>query len=73
MSSCVKSKLESNSKDNVASGLMNKGVDESIINRFTEALNVCEYARYAPGEDYSQKEKVYADAASIISDLEQKI
>ncbi len=60
-------------KDNVHTALKNRSIDDELIEKFTEQLNICEYARYAPAEDTSQKETVFKNTADIISELEQNI
>ena len=46
------------SKDNVEGELRNYGVDDALIKEFLDALNNCEFARFAPGDDNQAMDKV---------------
>lgn len=63
------------SKENVAEALRNhgNGVDEALIGEFLGALNNCEFARFAPGDDNQAMDKVYSDSLEIISKMENSI
>ena len=39
------------SKDNIEEKLRNHGVNEELIKEFLNALNDCEFARFAPGDE----------------------
>ena len=45
------------SKDNVEGELLNYGVDDALIKDFLDALNNCEFARFAPGDDNQAMDK----------------
>ncbi|MFO7658433.1 MAG: BatD family protein [Bacteroidales bacterium] len=53
--------------------LQEKNVDEILISDFYTLLDSCEYARFAPDKVTSDMQKLYSDAVSLISRLEQKI
>lgn len=61
------------SKENVASGLSAKGVDESVVGELNLLLNDCEFARYAPGDAAAAMDKTYLNSIEIISKMENSI
>lgn len=56
----------------IASALKAKALDEPLINRVLETLDLCEMARYAPVTHIS-KQEVFEKAKGIINDIENKI
>lgn len=58
-------------KDNVESELSKHNVEATHINQFTEILNTCEFARYAPNSGQQEMGNLYADTIKAISDLEE--
>ena len=46
------------SKDNIEEKLRNHGVNEELIKEFLNALNDCEFARFAPGDENQAMDKV---------------
>ncbi len=61
------------SKDNVEETLTNKGVDKELIASFINALNSCEFARFAPGDPAQAMDNLYQDAITVISKMENSI
>ncbi len=61
------------SKDNIESELSNYGVDDEQIKAFIDALNECEFARYAPGNQSEAMDKVYSASIDVISKMENSI
>ena len=61
------------SKDNIESKLSEYGVDALLIKEFIDALNECELARYAPGNENEAMDKVYTASVNIISKMENSI
>ncbi len=61
------------SKDNVEEKLVNYGVNEELIKEFINALNECEFARFAPGDESAAMDKVYTTALDVISKIESSI
>lgn len=61
------------SKDNIEAELTNYGVQEALIAEFIGALNECEYARYAPGNENEAMDKVYSASVEVISKMENSI
>ena len=53
--------------------LVKKKVSEELISEFTQTLNDCEYARFAPGNKNVVMEKVYKQGLQIISKIESQL
>ena len=61
------------SKDNIEEKLRNHGVSEELIKEFLNALNDCEFARFAPGDENQEMDKVYSSSIEVISKMENSI
>ncbi len=61
------------SKDNIEAELVKYGVSDELIKDFISALNECEFARYAPGNESEAMDKVYSAAIDVISKMENSI
>ena len=61
------------SKDNIEEKLRNHGVSEELIKEFLNALNDCEFARFAPGDENQAMDKVYSSSIEVISRMENSI
>ncbi|WP_302609617.1 BatD family protein [uncultured Bacteroides sp.] len=61
------------SKDNIEEKLRNHGVNEEHIKDFLDALNDCEFARFAPGDESQAMDKVYSSSIEVISKMENSI
>ena len=61
------------SKDNIEEKLRNHGVSEKLIKDFLNALNDCEFARFAPGDENQAMDKVYSSTIEVISKMENSI
>ena len=53
--------------------LVEKKVKTELIQEFTQTLNDCEYARFAPGDKDGAMEKVYKEGLQIISKIESQL
>ncbi len=60
-------------KDNVATELLSKGVDENIVKELEGVLNESEFARYAPGDAGTVMDNIYSMAMDVISKMENSI
>ncbi|MFV0586754.1 BatD family protein [Bacteroides reticulotermitis] len=60
-------------KDNIEEKLIKHGVDEELIRDFLNALNECEFARFAPGDENQAMDKVYSSSIEVISKMENSI
>lgn len=61
------------SKDNIEAELIKHGVAEDVTKTFINALNECEFARYAPGDENEAMDKVYATSVDAIGKMENSI
>lgn len=61
------------SKDNIEAELTRYGVSAELIQEFLDALNQCEFARYAPGDESEAMDKVYTSAINVICKMENSI
>ena len=59
------------SHDNISQKLAERGVHQSIIDKFLGALNECEFERYAPGDPKGNMNKVYDKAMLAIEKIEE--
>lgn len=60
-------------KDNVATVLSEKSVDDQLVKRAIDILNTCEFARFAPATGQQEMGNLYTDTINVISELEQMI
>ncbi|MDR2910232.1 MAG: BatD family protein [Bacteroidales bacterium] len=60
-------------RDFAVQSLLNKNVEQNIINRFIEVVEQCEFARYAPVQRAEVISELYGKAESTMSDLEKQI
>ena len=60
-------------KDNVDSELTSYGVNTELTKEFLSVLNLCEFARYAPGDPNEAMDKVYSSAIEVVSKMENII
>ena len=58
------------SHDNIADKLAEHHVDEQTVNTFIEALDECEFERYAPGDAAGNMNKTYESAMTAIEKIE---
>ena len=61
------------SKDNIEEKVRNHGVSEELMKEFLNALNDCEFARFAPGDENQAMDKVYSSSIEVISKMENSI
>lgn len=59
-------------RENIAAALTARAVDDELISRLTDTLDLCEMARYAPVTQISEKQ-VFDKTKGIINDIESKI
>lgn len=58
-------------RENIAERLTFRNVDNDIIDSFIEALDECEFERYAPGDAAGNMQKTYDKAVSAITNIEE--
>ncbi|MDO4164551.1 MAG: BatD family protein [Bacteroides sp.] len=61
------------SKDNIEEELRKYGVGDDLRKEFLDALNNCEFARFAPGDANQAMDKVYSASLEVISKMENSI
>ncbi|EHQ30170.1 BatD family protein [Mucilaginibacter paludis] len=59
-------------QENIAAELKSRSVDDGLVNKLINTLELCEMARFAPVSGVSQQE-VFDGAKSMINDIETKI
>ncbi len=62
--------VEQLSRENIAERLKDRQVDEETVGQFIEAIDECEFERYAPGDPKGNMEKVYDKAITAIEKIE---
>lgn len=60
-------------KENIAEQLAAHGINDVTVSTFVDALDECEYARYAPGDPKGKMDKVYEKAMTAITDIDNNI
>ena len=63
--------VEQLSRENISDRLNARQVDEEVIRQFIEAIDECEFERYAPGDPKGNMSKVYQTAMSAIEKIEE--
>lgn len=63
--------VEQLSRQNISEKLSERNVSEETIANFIEALDECEFARYAPGDPAVAMEHTYDKAAEAIENIEE--
>ncbi len=58
------------SRENVCQRLSERGISEEVTSRFIEAIDECEYVRYAPGDPEGNMSKVYDKSMTAIEQIE---
>ena len=60
-------------KESMVDVLNKFNVDETLINRYLEILNYCEFARFAPSGETSEMNELYSKTVDLISEVEGKL
>ena len=60
-------------KDNVASELTQRGVNEALAGEFLEIIHTCEFARYAPNKVSGAMDKLFGETINAIDTMENTI
>lgn len=61
------------SKDKISEVLVERGVDQELIDELLSIVDACEFARYAPESAHEAMESHYNHAVKVISELEGKV
>lgn len=62
--------VEQLSHDNISAQLSGHNVGQEVIDRFIEAIDECEFERYAPGDPKGNMQKVYEKAITAIEQIQ---
>lgn len=65
--------VERLSRENITEQFQLHSVAEEVIESFVEAIDECEYARFAPGDTSGNMQKTYAKATDAITKIEEDI
>lgn len=65
--------VEQLSRENITDRLTARGIDAATIAPFLDALDECEFERYAPGDPKGNMNKVYEQAMKGITSLNEKL
>ena len=65
--------VEQLSRENITERLTDRGIDSATIAPFLEAIDECEFERYAPGDPKGNMNKVYEKAMKGITSLNEKL
>lgn len=65
--------LASLSKDNIETELSKYGIDDTLIARFMNILDTCEFARYAPAESTAEMDSLYNDTVIAVGEMEGQL
>jgi hypothetical protein len=65
--------IASLTKGRVELELASRGVDPAVVQQFTQILNTCEFARYAPNSGQQEMGNLYDETIDTISELENFI
>ncbi len=63
-------RVENLSRENINQRLSERGVGQAVIDRFIEALDECEYERYAPGDITGNMNKTFEAAMDAITQID---
>ena len=58
------------SRENISQRLQERGVGDDITSKFIEAIDECEFVRYAPGDPQGNMNKVYEKSITAIEQIE---
>jgi hypothetical protein len=60
-------------RESAVKGLLNKNVEQTVIDDFVEVVDQCEFARYAPTGGSEAMHELYSKAESTMSRMEKQI
>jgi len=58
-------------KENIAAEMTERGIDNELTNQFTNILNTCEYASYAPNSGQQEMGNLYEETIEAIGKVEE--
>ena len=60
-------------KENIAAALAERGISEGLAREFTDLLDACEYARYAPDAGHEAMNSHYQKAVDVITAIDSNM
>ena len=63
--------VEQLSRDNITQQLSVREISKDVVDSFVEAIDECEYARYAPGDSSGNMQKTYDKATTAITAVDE--
>lgn len=60
-------------KENIAAALTSRGISDSLATEFTDLLDACEYARYAPSAGSEEMSAHYGKAVDVITAIDSNM
>jgi hypothetical protein len=60
-------------KEKAAAELMDHKASETVVTRFIQILDTCEFARFAPGGGNEKMHEIYDEACDVMSQMEKEI
>jgi hypothetical protein len=60
-------------KDRASAELVNHKASESVVTRFIQIIDTCEFARFAPGGGNEKMNEIYVEACDVMSQMEKEI
>ncbi len=60
-------------RSNISDTLQEKQVPQQVIDAFIEAIDECEFARYAPGDSQGNMQSTYDKATRAITEIEENV
>lgn len=61
------------SRDRISDMLRDRNIDKELIQNYSDIIESCEYARYAPDPGQLEKERIFEAAVKAISKMEQAL
>lgn len=65
--------MEELDKENIASRLVDAGVQQSVAEEFTSLVDACEFARYSPDGGHEAMQSHYDSSVKVITDIDSQI
>ena len=60
-------------KERASNELVKHKASETVVNRFIQILDTCEFARFAPGDANQKMHEIYDEACDVMSQMEKDI
>jgi hypothetical protein len=58
-------------KENIAAEMTERGINNELTDQFTNILNTCEYASYAPNSGQQEMGNLYEETIETIGKVEE--